>query len=529
MAGASYGSSRGAVIVLLVLTSALALSAQVQTAQQGPEPAVGESPYLLHITTREVVIDVIAVDGHDRSVTDLSAGELQVKEKLDSSAETSESISSLKLIDPNAASPSDLPQSGFRIAANESCLQRQSIHYQLVYNPGPQAMIPGDHTVNIKTTRRGIRLFYRHSYFIGATAPVEAAVAKAKAQLDQELELDACSHPLTPRSISLRAVRISTGSKDTVRYKLNIDNDSLAFVSFSNNGRRIQLDYGACNFNAAGRPLNYMTTTMDQVLTPLEYSRAEAHGLQRLLEFAAPADLAMTRFVVRDRATGNLGLVDVVFNFPEEPFQLDAARLSAPDKQLHTDFSLAEKSFLSAFDFEADPLQGPVGSYGSVVPTVHAFCGDVFELKPGIRVLPDFRELDPIGSIYTSSLAVPYQNLPSNTGIPGVTDRIAWFGVDYHATFWIRNPGKYEFKLMSDDGALLQIDDKRVINNDYLHCARRSSGIIVLDVGRHTIHVPYFEGTPTGVALALWVRTPGEKDWNIFDIREFEEPLHKTR
>jgi len=272
---------------------------------------------------------------------------------------------------------------------------------------------------------------------------------------------------------------------------------------------------------------------MDQVLTPLEYSGAEAHGLQRLLEFAAPADLAMTRFVVRDRATGNLGLVDVVFNFPEEPFQRDAAMLGAPDKQLHT-VSLADNSFLTAFesgafDPYADPIQGPVGSYGSVVPAAHAFCGDVFELKPGIRVLPDFRELDSIGSIYTSSLAVPYQNLPANTGIPGVTDRIAWFGVDYHATFWVSNPGKYEFKLMSDDGALLQIDDKRVINNDYLHCARRSSGIIVLDAGRHTIHVPYFEGTPTGVALALWVRTPGEKDWKLFDLREFEEPLRNKQ
>jgi len=534
VAEVGYGSSRYAATLLLIFASAFPLSAQVSTMQQEREPAAEQSPYVLHITAREVVIDVIAVDGHDRTVSDLAASELRVKEKLGKSAEISESVSSLKLIDPNAASASDLPQNGFRIAANESCLQRQSIHYQLVYNPGPQAMIPGDHAVNISTTRRGVRLFYRHSYFIGATAPIEAAISKTKTQMDQELQLDACSHPLTPLSISLRAVRISTGSKDTVRYKLNIDNESLAFVSFSNNGRSIQLDYGACNFNAAGRPLNYMTAATDQVLTPLEYSRAEAHGLQRFLEFAPPADLAMTRFVVRDRATGNLGLADVVFNLPEKPPLLDVALQGALDKQLHTDFDHAYNSFSHAMQSGApdpgpEPLPGPVGSYGSVVPAAHAFCGDVFELKPGIRVLPDFRELDPIGSIYTSSLDVPYQNLPSNTGIPGVTDRIAWFGVDYYATFWVSNPGKYEFKLMSDDGALLQIDDKRIIDNNYLHCARTISGIIALDAGRHTIHIPYFEGTPTGVALALWVRSPGEKDWKIFDLREFEEPLRKTQ
>jgi hypothetical protein len=528
MAGVGYASSRCAATLLLILAGALALSAQVPTARQEREPVAEESSLVLHVTTREVVIDVIAVDGHDRSVTDLSAGELRVKEKLGKSAEMPESISSLKLIDPSAASPGDLPQNGFRIAANESCLQRQSIHYQLVYNPGPQAMIPGDHAVNISTTRRGVRLFYRHSYFIGATAPVEAAVAQTKAQMDQELQIDACSHPLTPLSISLRAVRISTGSKDTVRYKLNIDNDSLAFVSFSNNGRRIQLDYGACNFNAAGRPLNYMTTAMDQVLTPLEYSRAEAHGLQRLLEFAAPADLAMTRFVVRDRATGNLGLVDVTFPLLEDPPHADPAVM----KKLREDIKKSARflgSDSSSFHPYIPPPMGPLGSFGSVVPRPNAFCGDVYELHADIPRLPDFRALDPIGSIYTYSLAVPYQVFEGTNGIPGVTDRTIWFGVDYHADFWTSKAGEYDFQLTSDDGAILQVDDKRVIDLNSLHAALTREGQITLDAGRHTIHIPYYQGMPYSVALSLWVRTPGEQDWKIFDLREFEKPLRNKQ
>jgi hypothetical protein len=509
--------------LLLILTSALALSAQAPAVQQERGPAAEESSLVLHITAREVVIDVIAVDGHDRSITDLSAGELRVKEKLGNSAETSESISSFRLIDPNAASPSDLPQNGFRIAANESCLQRQSIHYQLVYNPGPQALTPGDHTVKIETSRRGVRLFYRHSYFIGATAPDETAISKTKAQMDQELQLDACSHPLAPLSISLRAVRISTGSKDTVRYKLNIDNDSLAFVSFSNNGRRIQLDYGACNFNAAGHPISYMSATTDQVLTPLEYGRAEAHGLQRILEFAAPADLAMTRFVVRDRATGNLGLADVTFPLLEDPPHTDPAVM----KELRED--AANSEYTSSFHPYTLPPMGPLGSFGSVVPRLNAFCGDVYELHANILRLPDFRALDPIGSIYTYSLAVPNQIFEGTNGIPGVTDRTIWFGVDYHADFWTRKAGKYDFRLTSDDGAILQVDDKRIIDLDNLHSALTSEGHITLDAGRHTIHLPYYQGTPYAVALSLWVRNPGEQDWKIFDLREFEEPIGKIQ
>jgi len=75
---------------------------------------------------------------------------------------------------------------------------------------------------------------------------------------------------------------------------------------------------------------------------------------------------------------------------------------------------------------------------------------------------------------------------------------------------------------MSDDGARLQVDDKYLIDIDGLHTPKKGDGMIFLDGGRHTIHVPYFEGTPTGVALALWVRPPRET-WKIFDLKDFEE------
>ena len=167
---------------------------------------------------------------------------------------------------------------------------------------------------------------------------------------------------------------------------------------------------------------------------------------------------------------------------------------------------------------------GPLGSFGSVVPRPTAFCGDVYELKPDTPRLPDFRDLDPIGSIYTDSLAVPNQIFAGTNGIPGVTDRTIWFGVDYHANFWTHNAGTYYFRFTSDDGAVLQIDDKRVIDLDNLHSALTKEGHIALDSGRHTIHVPYYEGTPYAVALSLWVRSPGEDDWKIFDVRDFANP-----
>jgi hypothetical protein len=383
--------------------------------------------------------------------------------------------------------------------------------------------------VLIRSSRHGVRLFYRHSYYIGATAPPENTSQKSQSEIDKELQIDACSHPVSPLSISLRASRISTGSPDMVRYSVGIDSGSLDFVSYPENRRQIQLDYGACNFNAAGQPINYMSASTDQVLTPIEFARTQAHGFNRLFEFTPPKDLAMTRFVVRDRATGNLGVVDVTFLLPEGPAQFDPAVLERLRKEALQNVQVkAQQQALEdrqrALGFHGPPPpylyptppMGPLGSFGSVVPRPNAFCGDVYELQADTPRLPDFRDLDPIGSIYTDSLAVPNQIFSGTQGIPGVTDRTAWFGVDYRATFWIRNAGTYNFRLTSDDGAVLQIDE--------LHPALTKEGHMALDAGRHTIHVPYYEGTPYAVALSLWVRNPGQEDWKIFDLRDFANP-----
>jgi PA14 domain len=524
-----------------VATASFAQTPNPDASPDKPAALAPEAPYVLHVSTREVLVDVIAVDSRNEPIADLTAADLRVVEDIGHSHahDADVSVSSFRLIDPTAgptsANSGSLPPGGFRIAANESCLQRQTIHYELAYHPGPEGLTGGSHQVEIRSKRRGVRLFYRHSYFIGATAP-SANAQKSEREIDKELQVDACSHPVSPLSVSLRAARISTGSEDLVRYSVSIDSGSLDFVTFPENRRQLKLDYGACNFSAAGKPINYMRASTDQVLTPVEFARAQAHGFDRLFEFAPPQDIAMTRFVVRDRTTGNLGLVDVNFSLSEGPLRADFtvmedlrreiemyAKAKAQQEDAAARAGAAGWSAPPPFQMYTVPPQGPLGSFGSVVPRPHAFCGDVYELHANISRLPDFRELDPIGSIYTDSLAVPNQVFEGTNGIPGVTDRTIWFGVDYHANFWIRTAGTYDFRMTSDDGAILQIDDKRVIDLDNLHSAFTKDGHIALDAGRHTIHVPYYEGTPYAVALSLWVRGPGE-DWKIFDLRDFADP-----
>jgi hypothetical protein len=469
-----------------------------------------EAPYVLRVTAREVVLDLIAADARNRPVRDLNPAELTVQDQPEHSRPITQTISSLHILDREPIPAAAGEQvSGFRLGGMETCLDRASVHYELAYNPGATGQIAGFHDVKIHANRRGVRLFYRHRYFVGQTAgPTKPDSASPE---PRQLREDACSHLTVPASIGLRAAQIESGDADAVHFSVDIDSESLAFVSFSDDGRRLQLDYGACNFNAAGLPIDYLSGYTDQVLTPVEFARAQEHGLYRVFKVPRHEGSAMIRLVVRDRATGNLGLADVVvYN----------EGLPEPDSALRS--YLKQSMSPRGFGNYQIPL-GPIGSFGSVVPATNSFCGDVFELEPNTPWLPDFRTMDPIGSIYTPFLGVPEQYFLGTQGIPGVTDRTTWFAVDYHATFWVSRRGRYEFQLLSDDGAMLVIDDERVIDLDGLHSAMNQTGSIVLETGRHSIHVPYYEGLPYAVALELWVRPP-DGQWRLFDLRDFAEP-----
>lgn len=372
----------------------------------------------------------------------------------------------------------------------------------------------------VRTRRRGVLFFYRHSYFIGATEPLPAnrpdrLSAPRLAQLARQLHDAACYQPNPPPSIALHASLIDTGRTNTLRYSVTVDTSSLSYISLSDLGRRVQLDYAVCNFDDQGRPVSYFTASVDTPLTPVDYARALSLGFPHILEFPKPPALELSRFVVRDLMTGNIGAVDVMDPFAGRT-PPDAARLAS----LHAAEQLKAVKDSGRWIL---PQQGPIGSFGSIVPRAHALCGDVYEIAGDTQRLPDFRELDPIASIYADALAVPNQIFTETAGIPGVTPRVAWFGIDYRGTFYVRRAGNYRFQMVSDDGALLQIDDRRVIDLDGTHMVRTAIGAIRLDAGFHTIHVPYFQGPVDEVALELWVKAPDE-DWKIFDLRDFAAP-----
>jgi PA14 domain-containing protein len=165
--------------------------------------------------------------------------------------------------------------------------------------------------------------------------------------------------------------------------------------------------------------------------------------------------------------------------------------------------------------------QEPVARFGTTVVKSAGFRGDVYLLHPGTQKLPNFRRLRSVGSIYATALNVPPTNFTE--GFPGVTGRFEWFAIDYTGRFWIEQPGRYGFALLSDDGSRLYIDGHLVIDNDGVHAAQRETGHVTLKSGFHQIRVSYFQGPRFHVALILSIAAPGE-DYRVFDADEFLPP-----
>ena len=148
--------------------------------------------------------------------------------------------------------------------------------------------------------------------------------------------------------------------------------------------------------------------------------------------------------------------------------------------------------------------------------------GSVYYLPEGQLRLPAFERMSPVGSICTYALDVPTRSFTE--GIPGVMNRIEWFAIDYHVDFWVENPGAYMFSLNSDDGSVLYIDGRLVVDNDGQHMTQYAAGRTKLEAGMHRMRVSYFQGPRFEVALVLMVSPPHGK-WKVFDIRDYLAPV----
>jgi hypothetical protein len=159
-------------------------------------------------------------------------------------------------------------------------------------------------------------------------------------------------------------------------------------------------------------------------------------------------------------------------------------------------------------------------AFGDSIPISNGLKGKVFLLPNTTTKLPDFdtmqAEAEPI---YLKQVDIPIQNW--SAGFPGLRDRFEWFGIEYTGLFKPIKPGNYLFKLLSDDGSQLYIDDSLLINNDGLHSEWPVKGNIYLSDSLHSIKLKYFQGPRYQLGLQLFWSLYGVDSLKIFPGNQF--------
>lgn len=132
------------------------------------------------------------------------------------------------------------------------------------------------------------------------------------------------------------------------------------------------------------------------------------------------------------------------------------------------------------------PMSNLMGESTELLPAIAA----VKELKQGVRYhyfegeLKSVNEIDGLDKIKSGIL----ENISLSPAQQ--TDHFAFV---FETCLKIPNDGIYQFYLLSDDGAILNIDDHEIINNDGGHSVRLRRGAVGLKRGYHKFELQYFE------------------------------------
>ena len=126
-----------------------------------------------------------------------------------------------------------------------------------------------------------------------------------------------------------------------------------------------------------------------------------------------------------------------------------------------------------------------------------------FYSDPAIRSITSVHDLTPERYKMTGVTACPsLQNHEEKD----------WYGYIFEG--WIKAPasGVYHFKLDTDDGSQLYIDDQMIIDNNYNKGNMITSGYAYLEKGLHKFRLPYFEGHYDEKMELQWI-APGESSF----------------
>lgn len=150
-----------------------------------------------------------------------------------------------------------------------------------------------------------------------------------------------------------------------------------------------------------------------------------------------------------------------------------------------------------------------------IVPIV----ADVYAIPVDSNRLPDFDSLTKITTVCLDRYAVAKRRFEN--GFPDVPSLFEYFALKTSTTLIVPEDGSYTFRLNSDDGSKLFIDNRLVIDNDGLHGATAKEATITLSKGEHALNLDYFQGPRVFIALELFWKIPGSNAFEIIPRESF--------
>ena len=143
---------------------------------------------------------------------------------------------------------------------------------------------------------------------------------------------------------------------------------------------------------------------------------------------------------------------------------------------------------------------------------VAPFDGTVYKLQNGRKYWKfqeTYTDLPIINTIKWDKINVPSRDVEN--GFPDVA-RNGSFAIMFKTTFRATETAMYKFTLTSDDGTILWIDGKEIVNNDTEGAMHMKTDTVALTEGLHDMQIWYMQAFPTKYGI-------------IFDYEYVDVPL----
>ena len=161
------------------------------------------------------------------------------------------------------------------------------------------------------------------------------------------------------------------------------------------------------------------------------------------------------------------------------------------------------------------PTGAPIVSgstiFGSGTVDTSGFKGNIYWVDKNTTQVPPLASMQPAGYLFTKEINVAPQAF--TTGFPGVdAARKVNFAIRYEAPLIVTAEADYDFRVVAEDGAILQIDGMTIVENDGVKTAPgEKTGPVHLVAGTHVITVDYLQ-TTGNVALQVFCKKANEAE-----------------